>query len=276
MSEVDNVINSILGPAATDAPKTRFYRCPQCQHVFEHPAETLPPVACPACQTKTVFRVHPTEAIARAEAAKATEALSTPASVPATHAVNTDAPAPTPAPTTKPRKAAKSAPVEPPAPNPVAQAPATSLVQVSGDPKAERKARIEKFVVEHKLNGVSATPVGYGTVDSIGYTRWVDKDGKRVPVTSFLEVTDTPESFKAEFKAAQKDDSTVKLDAARICGLSDELRAIAYGGEITASLYDSVRGHVRSRIGDEVEIGARMSKHGTVIFQVLGPKAVKK
>lgn len=271
MSEVDNVINSIMGTG--EAPKVRFYRCPTCQHVFEHAAETLPPAACPGCQTNTVFRVHPTREIAQAEAEKA-KTVAAP-SVPATHAVNADAPAPSPAPTTK-------SPAKPKAkPAPATAAPALPVPPIpanigSVDHKAERKARIEKFCLDHKINGVSATPVGSGVIDSIGFTRWVEKEGKRVPLTSFLEPTDTPESFKAEFKSAQALDSTVKLDCARVCGLSEELNGVAFAGELTASLYDFKIGHVRVKIGQEVEIGAKIAKSGTLIFQVLGPKVVKR
>lgn len=282
MSEVDNVINSILGPAATspEAPKVRFYRCPQCQHVFEHPSETLPPATCPACSMKTVFRVHPTREIAEAEARKAnelTKAAEPPASVPATHAINPDAHAPNPAPA-KPAKAKKE-PKPATAPAPVAPIPVVPNVPTGFGPvdhKAERARRVAQFIHDHKLNGISVTPVGEGTVDSIGFTRWVEKEGKRVPNTSFLESTDTPESFKAEFKAAQREDSTVKLDAARICELSEELIGVTFGGELTASLYDMQRGHIRAKIGERVEIGAKVAKSGTVIFQVLGPKGGRK
>lgn len=284
-NSVDSVIASIMG-GATEPKPVRFYRCPQCQHVFGHPAETLPPATCPSCAVKTVFRVHPTQAVAEEEARKARELIAkanpvppapapAPLSVPATQPTAAQSPhEPAPAPE-KPKAARKPATPKPaaqPAPAPTVTEPAAPSAPVTTDPRAARKAAIEKFVLENKLNCMAATPVGEGVVDSIGFTVWSERDGRRLPGFTFYEPTDTPASFKAELKEAQKTDGTVKLDVVRVRGLPAHLNELVFGGELVANIFDPRSGTVKTKVGDKVEIGARMSKGGTLVWVVTGVK----
>lgn len=279
-----DIVNSIINgtPAAGSAAPTgsiRFLVCDRCNQVHEHDMATLPPAVCPKCNEQTTFKVMPSAEKAEAlRQSRLRPATPTPAPV-----VPEAAPVTPPVPVVPPAQVTQPTP-EPPAPKAprtrrkveAATAPEPAPAQASVDPsapvdyKAAREAAAAALIRKYALNEVEIKPVGTGTVFTLGFTRWAERDdGSRFPVYSFMELTDTPQSFKDELNSARREDGTVTVDVARITGLAPEVSAACFGGELIASLKNQ-SGPVRVMAGASVKLGARLSKLGRLVWFVTG------
>lgn len=284
-----DIVNSIINgnPAAGSAVPTgsiRFLVCDRCNQIHEHDMATLPPAVCPKCNEQTTFKVMPSAEKAEAlRQSRLRPATPTPASV-----APEAAPVAPPAPVVPPAQVTQPAPVQPtpeppapkatrtrrkaetaPAPEP-APAPASVDPSAPVDYKAAREAAAAALIRKYALNEIEIKPVGTGTVFTLGFTRWTENgEGTRVPVYSFMELTDTPQSFKEELNSARSSDGTVTVDVARVTGLVPEVSAACFGGELIASLKNST-GPVRVMAGAHVKLGARLSQKGRLVWFVMG------
>lgn len=288
MDIVNQIINS---PTASAVPNgsIRFLVCDRCNQVHEHDMATLPPAVCPKCNEQTTFKVMPSlekaEALRRSRLQPAGDVditkphpsmFAKPAPTPAPVApapVQEPAPEPSvaPAPVTETPKATRTRKKAEPAPAPTpGPAPVQETAHAPLDYKAAREAATNNLIRKHGINEVEIKPVGVGVVFTLGFTRWMENDeGDRVPVYTFMELTDTPASFKDELNAARREDGTVTVDVARITGLAPEISSACFGGELIASLKNST-GPVRVMVGAHVKLGARLSKSARLIWFVLG------
>jgi len=268
-----DIVNSIINgnPAAGSAVPTgsiRFLVCDRCNQIHEHDMATLPPAVCPKCNEQTTFKVMPSAEKAEAlRQSRLRPATPTPASVaPEAAPVAPPAPVVPPAPkATRTRRKAEASPALEPAPAPASVDPSAPV-----DYKAAREAAAAALIRKYALNEIEIKPVGTGTVFTLGFTRWTENgEGTRVPVYSFMELTDTPQSFKEELNSARSSDGTVTVDVARVTGLVPEVSAACFGGELIASLKNST-GPVRVMAGAHVKLGARLSKSGRLVWFVMG------
>ncbi len=196
------------------------------------------------------------------------------------------APAPKPEPVVEPPKpepveskpepvAEPSKPVEPPKPKPVRAArhrvehkPEPKPVEQIAEGPIDWKMERERFIFEHKINQLSWTPVGKGVVQTVGFTIWVEEDGKRSPVFRFMEPTDTPESFRAEYNKARELWGNVEMDVVRVAKLPPVMRPVTYQGELIARM-NAGEGRVFVRRGSNVTIGAKVANTGSLYFAIL-------
>lgn len=281
MQAINNIIGGTGLPAA--ASTQRWLVCDKCGGITEHDMATLPPGTCPHCTQTTAFKVMPSQGHAQALAASFRPKIETsttdltkvhpsmlppaPKAEPAPVAPAVDNQPPVePAPAKRTRK--KAEPVVTPAPAAEQDAP---TVPLGGevDYRALREAAVNKLIQLHSLNEVEIKDVGTGMIFTLGFTRWTEHEGARRPVYSFMELTDTPQSFKEELNAARSEDSMITVDVARVTGLSAEIVPTAFNGELIASLRNQT-GPVMVTKGAKVKLGAKLSKQGRLIWFVTG------
>lgn len=271
------------GPAAsapsTPTPDTmigvlKFPVCAECGHVATWNPETEPT---PKCKCGASFRmVAPSLEVGRRAAEQFMKAKATvPPSEP--EAPQPD-PTPTPATPKRTRRPVAPKPAEPSgasstsastAPGATCAAPTTGAsVPLTGK---ELRENAEK-ALSAKLNPVSVVEVGQGIVDALGYTVWIEKDGHRLPAWNFKELTDTPESFKAELNAARRTDGNITIDVARVSGLEPiELRQARFQNLLIANLVGgNPTGRVSCMPGSKVRIGAKLTSAGRPVFFIMG------
>ena len=277
MTDPMAAINQIIGNAgapATAGSSMRWLVCDNCGGITQHDMATLPPGICSSCDQATSFKVMPSlekaqALVASKGAAPAPAATPAPAPVVAPVVAERPAePAPSEAVVPKHTRARKKA-----EPTPAVSAPAVAepLPGLGGEPdyRALREAAVNKLIQSHSLNEVEIKEVGTGMIFTLGFTRWTEHEGARRPVYSFMELTDTPQSFKEELNAARSEDSMIAVDVARVTGLSESIAATSFGGEIVASLRNQT-GPVMVTKGAKVKLGARLSKQGRLIWFVTG------
>lgn len=283
MQAINNIIGGTGLPAA--ASTQRWLVCDKCGGITEHDMATLPPGICPACAQPTSFKVMPSKERAEALAASFRLEKTAPMQTPIPASLLRPAAAPAPAPVVAPvapQPAVESAPAEAPKhtrtrrkaePAPAAAAPvvAEPTPVLGGEPdyRAIREAAVNKLVQLHGINEVEIKEVGTGMIFTLGFTRWTEHEGARRPVYSFMELTDTPQSFKEELNAARSEDSMIAVDVARVTGLSAEIAPTAFNGELIASLRNQT-GPVMVTKGAKVKLGAKLSKQGRLIWFVTG------
>lgn len=279
MTDPMSAINNIIGGIGAPSSAQRWLVCDKCGSITEHDMSTLPPAACPHCTQQTSFKVMPSKGHADALAASfrpaAPKETPTPPNLlrptPVAPAADPVAPPvalepPTPI-KSAPRTRKRAEPVEQP---PVAQAaPVAPTPTEHADPKAAREAAIARLIQTHNLNEIEVKELGQGTVYTLGFTRWTEQDGRRLPVYSFMELTDTPQSFKEELNAARQEDGMIALDVARVTDLTADIFPTTFGGELIASLKNS-HGPVLAARGARVKIGAKLSKLGRIVWFVTG------
>lgn len=298
-NQLDAQIRAICGaPAPATGPtpgpvnaSLKYPVCAACGHVAVWNADTEP---APKCKCGAAYKmIAPTMEIAKRTSAQFMSAQSTPAPVAPATAPAASAPVsepeapqpqpdPTPAPPTPKRTRRPMAPK--PAPdqtsassNPVntalgaTSAPPTTGLNVPLTGKEARENAERALCV--KLNAMAVVEVGTGTVDALGYTKWIEKDGHRLPTWNFKELTDTPESFKAELNAARRTDGNITIDVARVCGLEPiELRQARFQNLLVANLVGgNPSGRVSCMPGSKVRIGAKLSHAGRPVFFIMGP-----
>lgn len=285
MAAINNIIGGVGAPTSTN----RWLVCDKCGGITEHDMATLPPGTCPHCNQQTSFKVMPSQAHAENLAAsfrgkpetsttdltKVHPSMFPPAPkaepAPVAPAVAHQPPVES-APVKRKRKKAEPAQIITPAPASACtqEAPAPT-VPLGGevDYHAIRKAAVNKLIQLHSLNEVEIKDIGTGMIFTLGFTRWTEHDGARRPVYSFMELTDTPQSFKEELNAARAEDGMISVDVARVTGLTPEIAATAFNGELIASLRNAT-GPVLVTKGAKVKLGARLSKQGRLIWFVTG------
>ena len=289
MTDPMQAINNIIGGVGAPASTNRWLVCDKCGGITEHDMSTLPPAACPHCTQQTSFKVMPSKGHADALAASfrskpetsttdltkvhpsmlppAPKAETAPVAPPVAHQPPVE-----PAPAKRTRKKAEPVQIITPAPASACtqEAPAPT-VPLGGEPdyRAIRKAAVNKLVQLHGINEVEIKEVGTGMIFTLGFTRWTEHEGARRPVYSFMELTDTPQSFKEELNAARAEDGMISVDVARVTGLTTEIAATAFNGELIASLRNAT-GPVLVTKGAKVKLGARLSKQGRLIWFVTG------
>ena len=280
MQAIHNIIGGVGAPASTN----RWLVCDKCGGITEHDMATLPPGTCPHCNQQTSFKVMPTEEHAANLAASfRTEkpavdltqvppgllrpgSAFVPASADAPLVPGPAVPPALPAPAKRTRKKAE------PAVTPAAaeqQAPTPTVLGGEVDYRALREAAVNKLIQLHSLNEVEIKDIGTGMIFTLGFTRWIEHEGARRPIYSFMELTDTPQSFKEELNAARAEDGMISVDVARVTGLTPEIAATAFNGELIASLRNAT-GPVLVTKGAKVKLGARLSKQGRLIWFVTG------
>jgi DNA-directed RNA polymerase subunit RPC12/RpoP len=281
MQAINNIIGGVGAPASTN----RWLVCDKCGAITEHDMATLPPGTCPHCNQQTSFKVMPSQVHAENLAASfRTEkpavdltqvppgllrpgSTFVPASADAPLVPGPAVPPAPPAPAKRTRK--KAEPVVTPATPATEASEPTPVLGGEVDYRALREAAVNKLIQLHNLNEVEIKDIGTGMIFALGFTRWTEHEGARRPVYSFMELTDTPQSFKEELNAARAEDGMISVDVARVTGLTPEIAATAFNGELIASLRNAT-GPVLVTKGAKVKLGARLSKQGRLIWFVMG------
>lgn len=280
MTDPMQAINNIIGGVGAPASTNRWLVCDKCGGITEHDMSTLPPGVCPHCTQTTAFKVMPSKGHAEALAASFRPKVET--STTDLTKVHPPAPKAEPAPVAPP--VAHQPPVEP-APAKRTRKKAEQVVTTAApaaeqdaptvplggevDYRALREAAVNKLIQLHSLNEVEIKDIGTGMIFTLGFTRWTEHEGARRPIYSFMELTDTPQSFKEELNAARAEDGMISVDVARVTGLTPEIAATAFNGELIASLRNAT-GPVLVTKGAKVKLGARLSKQGRLIWFVTG------
>lgn len=303
MTETTNPLDAIKNLTNSTPSTTRFWVCPACRFIEEiDMAKALPAPECPGCKTKVQRVARPTaesaqEAIKNLENAARLKAMNQESNAP----VSTP-PAPAPAPvepklTAEPKlvpekvEPAVAAPAaaesrgkrkrekpaaEIPAPLAAAQPepapepePTPAAEPAMSDAQAARAAAIEAFIAKHKLNSHTFTRVSTGRVHTFGFTRWLEDDaGNRKPLYLFRDIADSGE-YAESLKQARASDGSVATDVVTVTGLSAEVRALVWNGELVASLRDGTQTH-GPKIGSTVHLGAKVSRTGRLVWAVMG------
>ena len=276
MTNPMEAINNIIGNAAAPTTTARWLVCDNCKGITEHDMSRLPPATCSKCLQVTAFKVMPSMDAATRLASAAPVAPVAPAPVAEAAPV-----------VKRQRKTAPAPVVAEPIPAQVAEgvkdlnaAVSTHLnhtepevllnEQGQVDFKAMREAATNHLIQKFCLNEVDIKEVGQGTIFSLGFTRWViNENGNRAPSYNFMEMTDTPASFKEELNAARAEEGMVTIDVAKVVGLNAEVAATSFGGELIASLKNQT-GPVRAGLGSRIRLGAKLSKTGRIVWFALG------
>jgi hypothetical protein len=262
MSVMEQLINDIKS-LTTDKPQT-FYCCQGCGHTY--PSAEVPEV-CPSCKATAYQWPGDTaeEAKSRADRAKGiTNApTTTPEPSPSVEPAPTAAPNP-PATTRKPRAARKTEEKLPE--QPAASTPATSEQSTDTvDFTAAREAAVAAFIEKHRLNEIQPLPVGHVTVQTVGFTLWLNKR----PVYRFHESVETGKEFMEAYNEARAEQPALAIDVARCSDCDNpELEACLYRGDVVVGL-NSGHGTKQVRRGDRIKIGALRTSTGKIRFVMI-------
>lgn len=259
MSVMEQLIKDIKN-LTTDKPQT-FYCCQGCGHIYQS-AEV--PEVCPNCKA-TVYQWpgdSADEAKSRADRARGvTNAQpTTPESSPSVE------PAPTAAlPAVRKPRAARKTEEKPPE-QPAPQTEATSVQPTdSVDYTAIREAAVAAFITKHKLNEIQPLAVGHATVQTVGFTLWVN----RRPVYRFHESVETGKEFMEAYNEARAEQPALAIDVARCADCDNpELEACLYRGDLVVGL-NSGHGTKQVRRGDRIKIGALRTSTGKIRFVMI-------
>jgi len=252
---VDNILKNIKTEQQTAG--VRYLGCKNCAAVQTWDMSQQVPAKCEKCESGAGFVVALSFLEAKEKAGK-TIGTQEPE----------DQPTPAPAPAAKPTRVRKTATETKTS---TATETATATVNVTAtDAKEARKQAIQKLIETHKLNQIEAVRVGTGTVFTLGFTRWVDGEHGRVPTYCFKELTDDPQSFRGLLDNARKQDGTIRIDVAMLTNIQPEALCDAlFNGQLIASMF-SKTGPILAVPGASVEIGAKVTKTGGLMFQVGG------
>lgn len=254
MSVMEQLIKDIKN-LTTDKPRT-FYCCQGCGHIY--PSAEVPEV-CPSCKATAYQWPGDTaeEAENRANRAKGVANVQ-----PAT--VSTPAPVEPPAATRKPRSVKKTE--EKPPEQPKAPTEATSMQPSdSVDYTAIREAAVVAFITKHKLNEIQPLAVGHVTVQTVGFTLWLNKR----PVYRFHESVETGKEFMEAYNEARAEQPALAIDVARCSDCDNpELEACIYRGDVVVGL-NSGHGTKQVRRGDRIKIGALRTSTGKIRFVMI-------
>jgi hypothetical protein len=171
-------------------------------------------------------------------------------------------PAATPAPAEAPKKRTVTKKAEPAKQAPVAPVP---TVEATPDLRAERDAKVQAFIAANNLNEIEPVFVGHATVQTVGFTLWMNKR----PVYRLHESFESAQDFAQAYNEARAEQPATRIDVAACCGVDNiELEACLFRGDLMASL-NSGHGTIQVRRGDRVKIGALKTTTGKLRFVVI-------
>jgi len=230
-----------------------FVTCPSCGDTNTWKQGFPIPTKCVKCGADGTFAVGNSEREAKLKAGEMARArIETP----------TPTPTPTPAQPTKPKRAAvkvKQAPE---------QQPQTTNTESANVEPADRQAAVIAFINEFGLNALQPKKVGQAQVYALGFTEWIEKDEKRVPNVTIKEPTDDAQSFRELLTNARKRDGRVCVDVARLTNFNAKIASCLFSYTLDASIF-SPSGPISVKVGDTVEIAAKVSNSGGLIWSVI-------
>lgn len=133
---------------------------------------------------------------------------------------------------------------------------------------ADRQASVIALTNEFSLNTVQPKKVGQAQVYALGFTEWIEKDEKRVPNVTIKEPTDDAQSFRELLTNARKRDGRVCVDVARLTGFNSKIASCLFSYTLDASIF-SPSGPISVKVGDTVEVAAKVSNSGGLIWSVI-------
>ena len=256
MSAMEAILNDIK-KLTTEKPQT-WYCCQGCGHKYQ--AGEVPQT-CPSCNAAAYQWPGETaeEAEGRANRAKGATNVQ-PTTIPAPAVEEPPA-----APATRKPRAVKKAEEKPPE-QPKAQTEATSEQSSDTlDYTAIREAAVTAFIEKHKLNEIQPLPVGHATVQTVGFTLWMN----RKPVYRFHESVETGKEFMEAYNEARAEQPALAIDVARCADCDNsELEACLYRGDLVVGL-NSGHGTKQVRRGDRIKIGALRTSTGKIRFVMI-------
>ena len=300
LDEINRVISQQTG--ATTAPATKGLVCKKCSHAFEHNQADMPPTNCPACGELTSFIVYGSLKMAQEYAAKApreeeviweqADPITDPQQ-PEEHAIPfspkseayKDMVQPEIEPQIQPeqevekpkrKKATKPAPIPVPPPPPEetdGEEDGDENEEVSADREewlAKLKAAREALIARYKLDTLMFRPIGTAEAFAYGTTVWEDGLPEVYVWENYLE----PKVMHQYIRELAMDvgQSGLGVDCVQLTDISPELGAAMPRRAVTASIVrkeGKALGPIRVKLGDKVNIGAKVSQKGTIVLQVL-------
>jgi hypothetical protein len=259
--EADKILEGIKAET-TGQTGLRYTGCKNCAGIGTWDMSKAPPTTCEKCNTQSGFVLGMSIVEVR-EKLKTGPAVSEPPAPPT--------PTTPPTPPAEQPKTTRTRVNKPKATETKTETATETKVEVTptADLKELRKQAIDRLVAAKQLNQVDFKPVGRGTVFTLGFTRWVENEHGRVPTYCFKELTDDSQSFRQLLDSARRLDGTVKIDVAMISSIEpNELCETLFGGQLVAGLFTKT-GPLLASIGSHVEIGARVTKTGGLVFQIL-------
>lgn len=132
-----------------------------------------------------------------------------------------------------------------------------------------RMKAVADFIFKFHLNQVEVKPVGRANVYTHGFTQWNKTDDNRqVPSYTFADPGDDPSVYNEAKRQARLNDSRVMNDVVMLTNIDDVILPTLYNAELVASIV-SKKGRVAVKTGDVVEVGARLSGSGSIIWSVI-------
>ena len=245
MKELLADINKLTSePAEEQIP---YYCCQACGDTYR---STTVRADCPGCRA-TIYQ-WPGSSVeeARDRAARARGATTAPEKA-------------EPAAVEKPKRPRAAKKIEEAKPETPAQAPATPAVTT--DYAEARDNAISALIEKHNLNEFQPVEVGTATVQTVGFTLWMNKR----PVYRFHEAFETAKDFAAAYNEARAEQPATRIDVALCSGVSNpEVEACLFRGELTVGL-NSGHGTIQVRRGDTVKVGALKTTTGKLRFVVI-------
>lgn len=246
---MNNVFDTLMGEVEATIAKPEHNRhatCQACMHTYEIDGEA--PRTCPSCNTQCFQWVHADREQSISFAKRAAEKASTDQQKPKRTRTTKKAEQPT---TTN---AAADEPLNAPAAN-----------DERPDLRAEREAAVQQFILDNNLNELTPVPVGHATVQTIGFTKWVDKK----PVYRFQQAFETGRDFAEVYDSERAIQPALMIDACQCSNVSNPaLERCLFRGDLVASLNNG-HGTTMVRRGDKVVIGAYRTSTNRIRFAVL-------
>ncbi len=300
LDAINRVISQQTG--TTTAPATKGLVCKKCSHAFEHNQADMPPTNCPACGELTSFIVYGSLKMAKEYAARASqeeevvwEEADPTADAPkegehsipfspkseAFKAVTEEAPtaeAEKPKTTRKKVKAVKPEPIPEPEPElepePLDEEEGEDEDEEEDEELARRREAVaaarEALAKRYKLDTLTYKPIGTAEAFAYGTTVWHDGYPNVTVWEHYLDAA-TIRSYIRDL-SMDEDVSGLTIDCVQLTDISPELASAMARRVITASIIrkdGKSLGPIRVKLGDKVNIGAKVSQKGTIILQVL-------
>lgn len=151
-----------------------------------------------------------------------------------------------------------------PTPEPV-QTAVDNEPEAESDEVNDREVAVNAFIEKFALNEIQPVPVGTAIVQTIGFTKWVDKK----PNFVLMPPTMTGLEFQQVLDAARAEQPFTSIDCA-LCSHVDnpDLLACLYHGDMVASL-NAGQGTTMVKPGFKVKIGALKTSRGKLRFVVM-------
>lgn len=253
---MNNVFDTLMGEVEATIAKPEHNRhatCQACMYTYEIDSEA--PRTCPSCNTQCFQWVHADREQSISFAKRAAEKAS-PDQQPKTEKPKR----------TRTKKKAEAVQTEQSTPSNADEplnAPAAN--DERPDLKAEREAAVQQFILDNNLNELTPVPVGHATVQTIGFTKWVDKK----PVYRFQQAFETGRDFAEVYDSERALQPALMIDACQCSNVSNPaLERCLFRGDLVASLNNG-HGTTMVRRGDKVVVGAYRTANNRIRFAVL-------